>query len=82
MNITFDELRAIKHQLPHGSVAKIAKQLNLTEQTVRNYFGAQDSQDGELTDLHLQPGPEGGIVYHEDDSILKAAQAILAKIEA
>lgn len=81
MNITFDELRAIKHQLPHGSIHKIAEQLNISEQTVRNYFGAHETQEGELTGLHLQPGPNGGIVHHEDDSILKAARAILANIE-
>jgi HJR/Mrr/RecB family endonuclease len=29
MNITFEELRRIKHALPAGSIAKIAQELNL-----------------------------------------------------
>ena len=36
MNITFDELRRIKHTLPTGSVSKIASELDIEEQTVRN----------------------------------------------
>lgn len=40
MNITFDELRRIKHSLPTGSINKIAKELNIEEQTVRNYLAA------------------------------------------
>ena len=41
MYITFKELRNIKHSLPTGSVARIASELNIEEQTVRNYFGAK-----------------------------------------
>ena len=41
MNITFEELRRIKHALPTGSVKRIADELNIEEQTVRNYFGAK-----------------------------------------
>ena len=37
--ITFNELRRIKDSLPHGSVHRIAEELNLDEDTVRNYFG-------------------------------------------
>jgi hypothetical protein len=40
MNITFDELRRLKHSLPHGSVNRIAQALNREEQEVRNFFGA------------------------------------------
>ena len=49
MNITFDELRRIKHALPTGSVSRIASELNIEEQTVRNYFGAKKYENGELT---------------------------------
>jgi len=31
MEITFEELRRIKHSLPKGSVARIARQLNIEE---------------------------------------------------
>jgi hypothetical protein len=79
MNITFDELRDIKHKLPHGSIARLAKELNLPEQTIRNYFGAHDYKDGGIADSHIQPGPKGGIVHLEDTTILEAARAILAE---
>jgi predicted transcriptional regulator len=77
MNITFEELRRIKHALPHGSVAKIAEDLNIDEQTVRNYFGAHQYKDGEVVEFHLEPGPNGGIVHIEDTTILERAQQIL-----
>ncbi|MDO8971261.1 MAG: DNA-binding protein [Saprospiraceae bacterium] len=77
MNITFEELRRIKHALPHGSVAKIAEDLNIDEQTVRNYFGAHQYKDGEVVEFHLEPGPNGGIVHIEDTTILDRAQQIL-----
>lgn len=81
MNITFQELRQIKHQLPTGSVSKIADTLNITEQTVRNYFGASKYADGKIVGKHIQPGPHGGIVNLEDDSILKAARRILRDVQ-
>ncbi len=77
MNITFEELRQIKHQLPTGSVQRIAKELNLDEQTVRNYFSAGKAGKGEFADIHVEPGPNGGIVHLEDTRILELAQRIL-----
>ena len=82
MNITFEELRAIKHKLPTGSIRRIAKELNLTEQTVRNYFGANKFGEGDIADKHIQPGPHGGIVHLEDTSILEAAKKILTETES
>lgn len=79
MNITFEELRRIKHALPHGSVAKIAQELNIDEQTVRNYFGAHQYKDGEVVEFHLEPGPNGGIVHLEDTTILKRALEIIGE---
>ncbi|MEO6189023.1 MAG: DNA-binding protein [Saprospiraceae bacterium] len=76
MNITFDELRNIKHQLPHGSIKRIADELNLDEQQVRNYFGAHHLEN---SGNHLQAGPSGGIVHIEDETILNAARKILAE---
>jgi predicted transcriptional regulator len=80
MNITFDELRRIKHALPHGSVARIANELNIEEQTVRNYFGAHQYKDGQVVEWHKEPGPGGGIVHLEDTRILEHAQSILSEI--
>ena len=77
MNITFNELRSIKHQLPTGSVARIAQQLDIEEQTVRNYFGAKKFDGGATTGNHVQPGPGGGIVQLEDTNILEIARQII-----
>lgn len=78
MNITFKELRNIKHQLPTGSVTRIARELEIDEQTVRNYFGARkyDSTQN-LIGNHIHPGPDGGYVELPDTRILDAAKRIL-----
>ncbi|MCB0523164.1 MAG: DNA-binding protein [Saprospiraceae bacterium] len=77
MNITFEELRRVKHALPHGSITRIAQELNIEEQTVRNYFGAHDYENGEIVEFHHEPGPDGGIVHLEDTTIFERAQQIL-----
>ncbi len=78
MNITFNRLREIKHQLPTGSVKRIADELGLTEQAVRNYFGAKKYNDqGEIIGKHIESGPDGGIVHLEDDTILNLALQII-----
>ncbi len=77
MNITFEELRKIKHSLPTGSIAKIAGELKLEEQTVRNYFGAKKYENGAVIGNHIQPGPNGGIVNLEDTTILDAAKRLI-----
>lgn len=79
MNITFDELRRIKHQLPTGSVSKIAHELNIDEQTVRNYFGAKKFDNGSVVGMHIEPGPQGGIVHLDDDKILNIAKRIISE---
>lgn len=81
MNITFNELRDIKHSLPTGSVSRIAEELQISEQTVRNYFGANDFQEGEFTGKHIQSGPNGGIVQLKDTQILEAARNILQEAQ-
>ena len=77
MYITFEELRKIKHSLPTGSVKRIADELNLEEQTVRNYFGAKKYENGQIVSQHIQPGPDGGIVCLEDETILNVARRII-----
>ncbi len=74
MNITLEELRTIKHNLPSGSIKLIADQLQLDEQTVRNYFGAHHLEN---TGNHIQPGPNGGIVHIEDETILNMAKKLI-----
>lgn len=77
MNITFEELRKIKHSLPTGSISKIAGKLGVEEQTIRNYFGAKKYENGQLVGNHIQPGPNGGIVSLEDTTILDLAKNII-----
>lgn len=77
MNITFDELRRIKHALPTGGVKRIADELHIEEQTVRNYFGAKKYENGQIVSQHIQPGPDGGIVMLEDETILRAAKKMI-----
>lgn len=79
MHISFNELRSIKHALPTGSVQKIANELGMTEQTVRNYFGAKKYNAGEeIIGKHIQPGPNGGYVELKDTSVLDVARKIIA----
>ena len=82
MNITLKELRDLKHALPHGSITRIANELGLEEQTVRNYFGAHKYKDGEIVEFHHEPGINGGFVRLEDTRIYELAQQILAESNA
>ena len=75
--ITFNKLREIKNQLPEGSIHVIADKLNLSVQTVRNYFGGTNYDAGENMGLHIEPGPDGGYVTLDDPKILDMAQEIL-----
>ena len=78
MNITFKELRNLKHSLPTGSVRRIARELELDEQTVRNYFGAKKyNADNQIIGNHIHPGPDGGFVELQDTRILDAARRIV-----
>ena len=75
--ISFNELRRIKDSLPDGSMHKIADQLNITVQTVRNYFGGTNYEFGKNCGLHIEPGPDGGIVVLDDTQILDMAKKTL-----
>ena len=79
--ITFNELRRIKDALPSGSMAKIAHELGLEKQTVKNYFGGTDYKEGKSVGLHIDPGPGGGIVQLDDTSILEVAERMLNEIQ-
>ena len=77
MYITFNELRKIKDSLPHGSMKTIADKLNLNEDTVRNYFGGSHYQSGVCVGIHVEQGPDGGIVTLDDPTILDLAKRML-----
>ena len=75
--ITFNELRKIKDSLPTGSMHRIADELNLSVETVRNFFGGHNFKDGKSVGIHLEPGPDGGLVMLDDTTVLDKAIAIL-----
>lgn len=75
--ITFNELRNIKDSLPEGSMHRIADELNISVETVRNFFGGQNFKDGKCVGIHLEPGPDGGLVMLDDTIVLDKALDIL-----
>ena len=75
--ISFNELRKLKDSLPDGATARIADELNTTVQTVRNYFGGVNYQFGKNVGMHIEPGPDGGIVVLDDTTIYDMALEIL-----
>lgn len=79
--ITFNELRRLKDSLPDGSTHRIADELGVTVETVRNYFGGQNYKSGTSCGIHIEPGPDGGIVVLDDTSIYDRALEILAESE-
>ena len=74
--ITFNELRQIKDMLPSGSMQKIADELGLDVETVRNYFGGDHYDEGKAVGLHIEQGPNGGIVKLDDTTILEKAKEL------
>lgn len=79
--ITFNDLRRLKDSLPDGATRRIADQLNITAQTVRNYFGGSNYEFGKNCGVHIEPGPDGGIVVLDDTTIYDMAVAILEEEE-
>lgn len=77
--ITFNELRRIKDALPSGSSQKIAEELNLDVETVRNYFGGTHYKDGQPVGLHIEKGPDGGMITLDDTTILECAKRIIGE---
>ncbi|GAB4404348.1 MAG: hypothetical protein OHK0039_04420 [Bacteroidia bacterium] len=81
MTLTFNELRKMKDRLPDGSMHQIASELGLSVETVRNYFGGEHYDRGEVVGIHIEPGPDGGLVYLDDTSmqIIARAREMLGK---
>ena len=63
--ITFNELRRI----------------NMTVETVRNFFGGHNFKNGKSVGIHLEPGPDGGLVMLDDTTVLEKALQILRETE-
>ena len=79
--ITFNELRRIKDSLPSGSMHRIADELNMTVETVRNFFGGHNFKNGKSVGIHLEPGPDGGLGMLDDTTVLEKALQILRETE-
>lgn len=77
--ITFNELRRIKDMLPNGSMEKIAQELNMDPETVRNAFGASNYEAGTAAGLHIEQGPDGGLVHLDHPDVLAIAKRIIAE---
>lgn len=82
MTLTFNELRKIKDQLPHGAIKRIAEKLNMHEETVRNYFGGTNYSEGESAGIHVGQGPDGGIVTIDDTTILDMAKKMTQETQS
>lgn len=79
--ITFNELRKIKDSLPSGSMHRIADELGMSVETVRNFFGGHNFKNGQSVGIHLEPGPDGGLVMLDDTTVFDKALAILQEYE-
>ena len=71
--ITFNELRKIKDSLPDGAMDKIADELGVSADTVRNYFGGDNYRAGSSMGFHIEAGPDGGLVMLDNTEILDLA---------
>ena len=80
--ITFNELRRIKDSLPTGSMHRIADELGLNVDTVRNFFGGHNFKEGKSVGIHLEPGLDGSLVIVDDTTVLDRALKILDEMNA
>lgn len=71
--VTFNRLRSVKDSLPSGSMNQIAEELGISADEVRSYFGIR-TENG--MGLHIEPGPDGGLVVLDDTRILEVALRI------
>jgi len=78
MVISFRELRNLKDSLPDGSIKKIALNLSLDEDTVRNYFGGTHyKNESETVDFHIEKTHNGAVVKLKENEIYNEAMKIL-----
>jgi len=80
MVLPFQEFRKIKDSLPAGSMRRIASELHVNEETVRNYFGGADYKRGNSPGVHYERGTNGGFVRIDNDEIYQAALRILEEV--
>ncbi len=75
--ITFNELRKIKDSLPDGAIRQMAQEFEVSVATVRNYFGGANYREGKAVGIHMEPGPNGGIVLLDDTTMLERAKELI-----
>lgn len=63
-----------------GNMHRIADELGLNVDTVRNFFGGHNFKEGKSVGIHLEPGPDGGLVMIDDTTVLDRALKILDEI--
>ncbi|KAA6339277.1 hypothetical protein EZS27_012770 [termite gut metagenome] len=80
--ITFNELRRIKNSLPAGSMQKIADELDISVDTVRNFFDGHNFKEGRCVDIHFEPGPDGGLVMLDNTTVLDCTLKILNEMNS
>ena len=71
---TFNRIRDVKDKLPHGSMTAIANELNISADSVRDFFSGNGSIE---SGYHIEPGPDGGVVSFENSKILEIALRII-----
>ena len=59
---------------------RIADELGLHVDTVRNFFGGHNFKEGKSVGIHLEPGPDGGLVMLDDTTVLDRALKILDEL--
>ncbi len=79
MKITFNELRRIKDRLPDGTMQRLAEELDVEVESVRNYFGGKNFDQGKSMGVYIEEGPDGGIVSIDDTSLLNRAKEIIGE---
>ncbi len=79
MVITFNELRRIKDKMPSGSMQRIANELEISIDDVRNYFGGMNHNVEPAVGIHVEKGPGGGIITLDSTEILDMAMKIISE---
>ncbi len=80
MVISFEELRHIKDSMPAGSIERIADELGIEADTVRNYFGGDHYEQGTtIPGVHFEKGSAGGLVEIQNTAILELAKRIVSQ---
>ncbi len=79
MNILFSELRELKDMLPPGSMNRIAQDLHITPNAVRNFFGGTYYESENPFGIHIEKCPNGAIVHIENPVIYDCAVGLIAQ---